>query len=140
MLSAAEKLSASRGLRMTPPRLRVLRIVAASTKPVKAYDILRKMGRGAKPPTVYRALDFLTAAGLIHKIQNGAAFVACSHPRLAHACCLLICANCGKCGESCARRPDVALRRAAAAAGFLARDLTMEISGLCKTCRKQQTA
>ena len=136
--SAAEDLCARRGLRLTPPRKRVLRIVAASAKPVKAYDILKKMGRGAQPPTVYRALDFLLGAGLLHKIQNGAAFVACAHPRRDHDCCLLICAACGRCDESCARRPDSALRRAAGDAGFLPQQLIMEVTGLCRRCRKKK--
>src|SRR5512144_1424724 len=50
-----------RGLRLTPLRLRVLELIAASEKPVKAYDLLDQLreGRGgAAPPTVYRALDF----------------------------------------------------------------------------------
>ncbi|MGI9337019.1 MAG: transcriptional repressor [Gammaproteobacteria bacterium] len=117
-----------------------MRIVSAHSRPVSAYDIVHKMG--AQPPTVYRALDFLAAAGLIHKVQNfegGAGFVACGHPDAGcHSCFLLICDNCGKCTESCARRPDTALRRAAQAAGFLARSLTMEVAGLCSSCRKPE--
>lgn len=136
--AAIDKLCARRGLRLTPPRRRVLRIVGASRRPVSAYDIVRKMG--AQPPTVYRALDFLTGEGLLHKVQNadgGAAFVACSHPgKDCYACFLLICDNCGGCAESCARRPDAVLRRAAKAAGFLAHRLTMEVAGLCKKCQK----
>ncbi|MCB1576305.1 MAG: transcriptional repressor, partial [Xanthomonadales bacterium] len=51
-----------RGLRLTPIRLRVLELLAESTVPVKAYDLLDDLKDGpgaAAPPTVYRALDFL---------------------------------------------------------------------------------
>lgn len=137
------KLCAARGLRLTPPRRRVLRIVAASRRPVSAYDIVRKMD--ANPPTVYRALEFLAAAGLIHKVQNieasagGAGFVACMHPSAdCDSCFVLICDKCGKYAESCARRPDKVLRAAALAAGFAARSLTMEVAGLCRSCQKLQ--
>lgn len=133
-----EALCARRGLRLTAPRRRVLRIIGASTKPLGAYDIIRKMG--AQPPTVYRALEFLTSAGLIHKIQNGAAFVACTHPRLNHSCFLLVCTSCGKCTEQCTGQPEKVLRRAAVAAGFLAHHLTMEVAGICRSCRKESAA
>src|SRR5690348_8510067 len=51
-----------RGLRLTPLRLRVLELIAAESKPVKAYDLLDRLKdehSGAAPPTIYRALDFL---------------------------------------------------------------------------------
>lgn len=135
---AAEKLCVRRGLRLTLPRRRVLRIISASRQPIGAYDIVRKMG--AQPPTVYRALDFLLNAGLIHKIQNGAAFVACAHPRLDHSCFLLVCTSCGKCTEQCTGQAEKVLRRAALTAGFLAHQLTMEVAGVCRRCRRASAA
>lgn len=60
-----------RGLRLTPLRERVLRLVAQAELPVKAYDLMDQLrdDRGpAAPPTVYRALDFLLENGFIHKL------------------------------------------------------------------------
>ena len=71
-LEAAEALCAKRGERLTPVRRRVLELVLTAPGPVKAYDLLEalKPGSGtAKPPTVYRALDFLIGLGLVHKVE-----------------------------------------------------------------------
>ena len=54
----------ARGLRLTPLRREVLELVAKARRPVKAYDLLeslRDRHAGAAPPTVYRALDFLSS-------------------------------------------------------------------------------
>ena len=56
---------------------------------------------GARPApiTVYRALDFLLAHGLVHKIESRNAFIACSHPHDGEPAALLICENCGMVAE-----------------------------------------
>jgi DNA-binding PadR family transcriptional regulator len=54
------------GQRLTPPRRRVLEMLLKAGQPVKAYDLIAAFGDGgppAKPPTVYRALDFLSKLG-----------------------------------------------------------------------------
>ena len=64
---------ASRGLRFTPLRRRVLELIARAHRPVKAYDLLAELRderEGAAPPTVYRALDFLIEHGFIHKLES----------------------------------------------------------------------
>ena len=79
---AVERACNERGLRLTPIRANVLRLIADAGKPVKAYELLEKVreGKGAgadAPPTVYRALDFLMANGFVHKLESVNAFVAC---------------------------------------------------------------
>ena len=47
--------------RLTLPRLNVLKIIHSSAKPIKAYDILKKLSitiRNPHPPTAYRAIEF----------------------------------------------------------------------------------
>ncbi len=63
-LNDAEALVMRRGGRMTRIRRKVLRLLLESAEPAKAYDLLANLdGEGsAKPPTVYRALDFLQEA------------------------------------------------------------------------------
>src|SRR5690349_13590304 len=76
-----------RGLRLTEIRLQVLELIAASEKPVKAYDLLDRLKddrSNAAPPTVYRALDFLLDNGFIHKLQSINAYVSCHHPSVVH--------------------------------------------------------
>lgn len=63
----------------------------------KAYDILKKISGNAKPPTVYRALNFLQTAGLAHKLNSQKTYVGCSHPLTKPHCChFLICTKCGQ--------------------------------------------
>lgn len=62
MLAHAEKLCAQRGVRLTPQRLEVLRLMSLQQGAISAYDLLdllREKEPQAKPPTVYRALEFL---------------------------------------------------------------------------------
>jgi Fe2+ or Zn2+ uptake regulation protein len=62
LLAQAEKLCAQRNVRLTPQRLEVLRLMSLQQGAISAYDLLdllRESEPQAKPPTVYRALDFL---------------------------------------------------------------------------------
>ena len=59
-VTAAARLCAGRGARLTALRRRVLEIVWRSHEPTGAYGVLAALGaegRPAAPPTVYRALD-----------------------------------------------------------------------------------
>src|SRR3546814_4728928 len=56
-----ERACAERGLRLTPIRTEALRLIAAATRPIKAYDLLDQMKAAhaaSVPPTAYRALEF----------------------------------------------------------------------------------
>ena len=78
-LAAAEQVCATRGLKLTPLRRRVLELVWAGHGPVGAYDLLQALAEGdaraVQPPTVYRALEFLREAGLVHRIDTLNAFI-----------------------------------------------------------------
>ena len=61
------------GVKLTPIRRKVLELILQSHKPIKAYDLLAQLSDSdhmEKPPTVYRALDFLLDNHLIHKIES----------------------------------------------------------------------
>lgn len=50
------------GFKMTSLREQVVNLLLQQTRPIKAYDLLAKLKEirpSAKPPTVYRVLDFL---------------------------------------------------------------------------------
>lgn len=136
-LSAAEARCTALGERMTPPRRRVLELLLAEGEPVKAYDLIARYGvdgTAAKPPTVYRALDFLEKQGLAHRIASISAYVACAGGDKAHAAAFLICDCCGVTREV-ATPADVALDAAARAAGFTVERTTVEAHGRCDACR-----
>ena len=109
-------------------------------EPVKAYDLMAtyELGAPAKPPTVYRALEFLVREGFAHRIESLNAFVACRHrfdeELGAHAAAFLICDCCGATREV---EPHIggALTAQAQAAGYQIHALTVEAHGLCEACR-----
>ena len=57
----AEEFCVKNGHRITEPRFAVLKIIASSKKPIKAYEILSQLSKilkNPKPPTAYRAIEF----------------------------------------------------------------------------------
>ena len=137
-LAAALDICGKRGARLTPLRRQVLELIWRGHAPVGAYDLLRALAKtqpGAAPPTVYRALDFLLAHGLVHRIESLNAFVGCAHPRQAHGGQFLICGDCGAAAEVHDPRVDAAIGRRAAELGFTVRRKTVEVQGLCAPCQ-----
>jgi Fur family zinc uptake transcriptional regulator len=131
------------GAQLTELRRQVLRLVLEAEQPIGAYallDRLQQARRGAAPPTVYRALDFLLAQGLIHKVERLNAFIGCDEAGHGHAHGedhphqFLICRDCGATAEICDSGVAAAIARAAAEAGFTPRRSTMEVEGTCAKC------
>lgn len=140
-LRTAEALCSRRGARLTELRRRVLELVWASHAPIGAYDVLRRLSQeheGAAPPTVYRALDFLLEQGLIHRIESLNAFVGCPDPAETHISQFLICEGCGTAAELQDPGIERAIARSAGDLGFLIKDKTVELRGLCPECRDDQ--
>jgi Fur family transcriptional regulator, zinc uptake regulator len=135
-LREAEALCEARGGRLTPLRRKVLTLLLESHGPAKAYDLLGHLGEdgAAKPPSVYRSLDFLLEMGLAHKIESLNAFVACGHWGHGHAAVFLICDQCGSASELHAERSLSTLTAEVDAANFRMRSAVMEVRGLCANC------
>ena len=137
-IDAVETACRKRGLRLTPLRRDVLKLVADAGKPVKAYDLLDRL-RGtydnAAPPSVYRSLDFLLQQGFIHKLESINAFVSCFHPTVAHQVPFLICDRCHNAVELCDERVAELIESQAHALGFSAQAQTLEVHGVCRECR-----
>ena len=98
-LARAERLCRARGARLTPRRRRIYELLVAAGEPLTAYELLRQLagdGGNPAPPTVYRALEFLQAHGLVHRLASRSRYVACDHPENgAHGGVFLVCENCG---------------------------------------------
>ena len=136
----AEQICKDKALRFTDLRRKVLEIIWAGHKPTKAYDILDKlkdMDYSAKPPTVYRTLDFLMEQGLIHKLESLNAYIGCSHPGEQHKCYFLICSECQEIKECCDRVIDDAIAETASKNKFSPHHTTLEINGKCSNCMKK---
>jgi Fur family zinc uptake transcriptional regulator len=137
-ISHAETVCEKRGQRLTPIRRQVLEALLASHQPLGAYEIIAALGREATAPapiTVYRALDFLIANGLVHRIESRNAFLACVHDHDdTGLVAFLICEQCGTAGEVEASGLARTLKDVGRNAGFAPRMSVVEISGVCRNC------
>lgn len=134
LLSHDEQLCAQRGVRLTPQRRQVLKIIMQSSSPLGAYDILQKMNPPAAPPTVYRALDFLLQQGLVHRLATLQAYLVCDHPDASHQSQFLICSECGLVKEMEDSNIQQSLDLAASQEGFSCSNEVVEIMGCCEQC------
>jgi Fur family ferric uptake transcriptional regulator len=128
-----------RGLRFTSQRRRILAQVLAMKGHFEAEDLhdrFRRKKERVSKASVYRTLPLLVEAGLLREVE----FVE----RHAHYENLagreqhehLVCTSCGKVIEF--RKPSLekALAEVARAYGFEEKSHKVEITGLCKQCRK----
>lgn len=101
-LEHAREVCRQAGERFTPLRAHIFELLVSSKGPVKAYDLLDQLKpeRGSpKPPTVYRALEFFSKLGLIHRVESLNAYITCDHVHPGHAAELFICNNCERVQE-----------------------------------------
>lgn len=135
-LADAEQRCATAEARMTGPRRRVLELLLEAGAPVKAYELMAAYGEDgapAKPPTVYRALDFLSRHGFAHRIESLNAYIACREGERPHMAAFLICECCGEAREIEPFAPEH-VQAAAATSGYVLSGVTVEARGLCPAC------
>lgn len=140
-LARAQRICALRGARLTPVRRRVLELILRAGQPTKAYALLAQLERAQGklgPPTVYRALDFLLAHKLIHKVETSNAFVACGDVDRSHQSQFVICEDCGATEEIQDDEIVASLRRLGERRGFAVERQVIEARGLCPACRTGQ--
>lgn len=135
LVAEAERRCAEAGETLTPLRRRVLELLIDQPGPAKAYDLLHQLSAQAKPPTIYRALDFLVRLGLAHRIESLNAFVSCGVGACARSTIFLICEKCGAAEEFDAGHALVDLADAAKKDGFSIRRTMIEASGVCSSCQ-----
>ena len=136
-LAAADARCAADGLRFTPVRRKVLDILLQDHRALGAYTILDKLredGFGSQPPIAYRALDFLVANGLAHKIERLNAFIACAHTNHSHTPAFMICRLCDAVAEALSSTAQGALRDTARTTGFRIERTVIEAEGICPSC------
>jgi len=131
-LETAAQLCREAGERFTPLRAHIFELIVQDGGAIKAYDLLDRLKPdlgSPKPPTVYRALDFLSKMGLIHRIEALNAFIACEHVHDGHLAEFFICESCKKVEERHAHdhtscKPD----------GFVIKRSIVEHYGACAAC------
>jgi len=135
----ADALCRHRGVRLTEQRRRVLEILSDLGRPAGAYEVLDHLKRaapGAAPPTVYRALEFLLAQGLVHRLESLNAYVGCRHPGEPHGSQFLICRDCGEVRELEDGAVDLSLAALVEAEDFTPERRVVEVTGRCGRCRR----
>jgi Fur family zinc uptake transcriptional regulator len=106
--------------------------------PLSAYTILDRLrDDGFRAPLqVYRALEKLLGAGLVHRLESLNAFIACAHPNR-HAQGMIAFAICSQCGRVNEFSDNVVKDRLASWASensFRAEKTIIELRGTCATC------
>lgn len=137
LLKQAEEFCKESGIRFTEPRRHVLQIIAASKTPLGAYDILERLGayiENPKPPTAYRAIEFLSDHGFIHRIESLNAYVLCGTDHRHQGSQFLICDSCGKVVEAHVCEMPPSLQAQASREAFTVRRWNAELHGLCRAC------
>lgn len=139
MIREVKQLCSQRGLRLTPIRQQVLELILTADGPVKAYELLERLGGmdgkfSNAPPTVYRALEFLLENHFIHRLESINAFVSCLHPQRLHSGEFLICQQCDNVIELHDDKIASMLHSAADQHQFNANKQVVEIYGICVDC------
>lgn len=139
MLTQATRLCLERGARFTQTRQKVLELMLAHGGSVSAYELLDSLKEtdvGAKPPTVYRALDFLLEQHFIHRVESQNAFIACNQFSDDHQLQLFICEKCDEVQELHSPQIQQSLNDQARLNDFQIHSQTVEARGLCHNCRQ----
>ncbi len=138
LVKQIEDICAARGVRLTTQRKRVFELICASPKASSAYELLEELKQTepqAKPPTVYRALDFLLEQGFIHRVESTNSYIQCgscnAHKHYSH---MLICDKCSNVIELVDDSLVALLVNNAEERGFTITNHVIESHGVCKSC------
>ncbi|WP_176060708.1 Fur family transcriptional regulator [Paraburkholderia sp. BCC1876] len=137
-LTLADEYCRERGEKLTPIRRKVLELLLNSGRATKAYSLLddmRQIHPGSAPPTVYRALDFLLTAGLVHRIESINAFTVCHDLTQCQHGILVVCQQCGNVTELHQPKLRQALVAQIEDAGYRLASDEIELKGLCSACQ-----
>ncbi len=139
-LDQATAIFAERNIRFTDLRRKVFEEIASTHASVGAYEVLdrlAKKGTRLAPISVYRALDALLEAGVVHRLESKNAYFACRRmdkPRTGRPPIFLSCEKCGAVQEVDSDDIFRAIDTAANGAHFETRVRFVEVSGTCQEC------
>ena len=131
-----------KNIKLTELRKDILSILYRKNKPMGAYDILdtlKKKRPNAEPPTVYRVLEFLVDAKLVHRVESQNTYVCCSSilkEKTQHKAILLSCKVCHQSFEFEDDGVFLSIDKFAKKHKLEVDDALIEIKGVCADCRK----
>ena len=136
-IQALQAFGKENGHRITAPREYVLEIIASADQPMTAYDVLDALSKKLdkpKPPTAYRALEFLAQHGFIHRIESLNAYVACAEDHKHHGSQFMICQSCNRVEEVHLCHVPDGLQKQVNQKGFTLSHWNVELHGRCNRC------
>ncbi|MEQ8824397.1 MAG: Fur family transcriptional regulator [Filomicrobium sp.] len=131
-----------KNLRFTQLREQVFCEIAAIRGSIGAYEILERLadkGTRLAPISVYRSIDALMEAGVIHRLESKNAFFACrrhEHGKKGRPI-FLACEQCGSVVEVPAQHIFDGVKELAASVDFTPKVKFIEVSGTCSSCREK---
>jgi Fur family transcriptional regulator, zinc uptake regulator len=145
LLTRAEAAFLDNGKKLTTLRMQVLAEIAASHDAVGAYAVLdrlaQKSGGRLAPISVYRAIDALLDAGLIHRLESKNAFYACHAVHVARERHIaLVCEACDRVVEVPAQGLYALIEDASRSSGFILGAAVAEGMGHCAQCAARRAA
>jgi len=139
IMDVARQAFEEKKLRFTDLRQQVFSEIAAIRGSIGAYEILDRLsekGTRLAPISVYRSIDALMEAGVIHRLESKNAYFACrrhEHGRRGRPI-FLVCEHCGGVTEAAAQDVFDRIREIAVEAGFKPKVKFVEVSGTCADC------
>ncbi len=141
-LEAAEQYCKNHGSKLTLKRKQVLSALIQSSKALSAYELAaicnEKFQASIPAMSVYRILDFLENAGLVHKLNLANKYVVCSHISCDHTHGtpqFLICKACSAVNEVNISQTIIAeLTETVEQANYQLLSPQIELNCLCQSC------
>lgn len=125
------------GLRSTPARVRLLRVLTSERFPIRIKDLKMQIGAAVDTVTVYRNVETFVRAGLVERLDFGedVASYEFRHPGEDHH--HVTCILCKKRANVSACVPNIVARAMREAKGFASIDRhSLEFFGTCVECAK----
>ena len=143
LVGRADEAFTKKKLRFTPLRQQVFEEIASTHGSIGAYDILAQLaGKGTRlaPISIYRAIDALLEAEVIHRLESKNAFFACRRLEHAHVPggrpLILACEKCGAVAEVPGQAIFDLIDDVAQSVDFKPRVRFVEVSGTCPRCAR----
>jgi Fur family transcriptional regulator, zinc uptake regulator len=140
-LQVARQRCEQSGVRLTRKREQLLQALVGAGRPLSAYDLAEaygaRFGGTLKPMSVYRMLDALIDAHLVHRLASTNQFMVCTGE--AHGAeqgvQFLICDQCSSVAEMPMDRAVArSINAGAQGAGFALLNRQLELHGVCAHC------
>ena len=143
-LDRATEIFAEKNIRFTELRRKVYEEIASTQTSVGAYEVLdrlAKKGTRLAPISIYRALDALLEAGVVHRLESKNAYFACRRlhqPRTGMRPLFMSCEICGTVSEADGEEIFQTIDKVVRAADFEPRVRFVEVSGTCRECQSRR--